>query len=141
MRNTVEQGVIFRHGDLTRRILACAMEVQSELGPGFLESVYGRALALAFEEAGLFAEEQKPLPVRFKNHLVGTFYADFVVEESVVLELKAARAWAPEHEAQLIHYLKATGLEVGLLLNFGKARLDFRRLVRHQDFSDLPSET
>ena len=141
MEQLADEGAL-KHGALTRTILGCAMEVHSELGPGFLESVYHRALAISLEEAGLSAETEKPLLVRYKHYVVGTYYAYVVVAGCVLLELKAARCWAPEHEAQTIHYLKATGLEVALMINFGRSRLDFRRLIRnpgHDDESPDPS--
>jgi GxxExxY protein len=106
------------------------MEVSNNLGAGFLESVYQNALGLALASAGFFVEAQKPTTVLFRDIPVGKFYADLVVENKIILELKAARALVPEHRAQLINYLKASGIEVGLLLNFGNPRLEYHRLVR-----------
>jgi GxxExxY protein len=84
-----------------------------------LESVYERALVIALREEGLKADAQVPLRVAFRGQIVGDFYADIVVEETVLLEIKAARGLAPEHSAQILNYLKATGMPVGLLVNFG----------------------
>lgn len=116
------------HDELTHKILGACFDVSKELGAGFLESVYKKALLVALADAGLKAESEVPLSVIFRAHAVGEFYADIVVEKSVLLELKAVRSLAPEHLAQVINYLKATGLEVGLLVNFGSAKLEYRRL-------------
>ncbi|MDW8241532.1 MAG: GxxExxY protein, partial [Acidobacteriota bacterium] len=115
--------------ELTEKIIAACIEVSNELGSGFLESVYERALLIALAEKGLTAQAQVPLQVVFRGHVVGEFYADILVERRVVIELKAAKALTSEHEAQLLNYLKATGIKVGLLVNFGKPRLEWRRLV------------
>lgn len=115
--------------ELTEKILAACIEVSNELGSGFLESVYERALLIALAEKGLTTQAQAPLQVVFRGHVVGEFYTDILVERRVILELKAAKALTSEHEAQLLNYLKATGIKVGLLVNFGKPRLEWRRLV------------
>jgi GxxExxY protein len=114
---------------LTEKIIGACFEVLNELGSGFLESVYHKALALALLQAGLKVQEEAPLKVLFRCQVVGEFYADILVEDQVVLELKAVRALSGEHEAQLLNYLKATGMKVGLLLNFGRPKLEWRRLV------------
>jgi len=103
-------------------------DVYNELGHGFLESVYEQALAVAFLEAGLKVERQVAVPVWFRGKSVGDFRADMVVEGKVLIELKAARTIESAHEKQLLNYLRATEIEVGLLLNFG-AKAQFRRLV------------
>lgn len=108
-----------RHEDLTRRVIGVFYDVYNELGHGFLESVYENALAIALRAAGLRAEQQHALGVWFRGQQVGDFRADLVVNDAVLLELKAARAIEPVHEAQLLNYLRATPIEVGLLLNFG----------------------
>jgi len=115
--------------ELTEKIIGASMDVSNELGCGFLEGVYENALLVALSEKGLRANAQVPLNVMFRGNVVGEFFADMVVEERVILELKAARAIMPEHEAQLLNYLKATGLGVGLLINFGKPRLEWKRFV------------
>jgi GxxExxY protein len=108
-----------KHGEITDRIIGCFYEVYNELGHGFLESVYREALTVALEAAGLRVQREAPIPVWFKGHTVGEYRADLLVDGLVIVEIKVARALEPSHEAQLIHYLKATRVEVGLLLNFG----------------------
>ena len=117
-----------RHGDLTEKIIGVFYDVYNELGYGFLESVYEASLAVALEEAGLIVERQVAIPVWFRGHKVGEFRADLRVDQTVLLELKCSRALDIAHEAQLLHYLKATEIEVGLLLNFGE-KPQFKRLV------------
>ena len=114
---------------LTGKIIGACIEVSNELGVGFLESVYEKALLIALIEKGLHVEEQVPLEVTFRNQIVGTFYADILVENDIVIELKAVKSLKPEHEAQLINYLKASGKHIGLLVNFGKPKLEWKRFV------------
>jgi GxxExxY protein len=114
--------------ELTGKILEVCFEVSRELGAGFLESVYEKALFVALQQKGLSVVCQVPLKVKFRNVIVGEFYADMLVENKVLLELKAASRITPEHKAQIINYLKATGIEVGLLINFGNAKLEYNRL-------------
>ena len=118
------------HQDVTQAIIGCAFEVINELGTGFLESVYEKALVLALRQKGLSAAAQQSVSVTFRGQNVGDFFADILVENAVIVELKAVKAIAPEHQAQIINYLNATGIEVGLLINFGNARLDYRRFTR-----------
>ena len=118
------------HEDLTRSIIGCAYDVINELGIGFLESVYENALLLALEQAGLAARSQQPIAVHFRGRPVGEFYADLLVADQVLIELKAVKAIAPEHQAQIINYLNATGIEVGLLINFGNPKLEIKRFTR-----------
>jgi GxxExxY protein len=117
-----------KHAHLTEKIIGIFYDVYNELGYGFLECVYEESLVIALQEARLTANRQIPLPVWFRGHKVGEFRADLIVENSVLLELKSARSLEPAHEAQLLHYLKSTEIEVGMLLNFG-ARPQFRRLL------------
>ena len=119
-----------KFGKITEEIIGCAFEVINELGSGFLESVYERALAIALQQKGLMVQIQHPIKVYFRNQVVGEFYADLFVEEKVIVELKAVKAIAPEHQAQTINYLKATGIEVGLLINFGSPKLEYKRFTR-----------
>lgn len=114
---------------LAEKIIGICFEVLNELGSGFLESVYQRAVVITLLQAGLKVQEQVPLRVSFRGRVVGEFYADVVVEDQVVLELKSVKSLAAEHEAQLLNYLKATGMKVGLLLNFGRSKLEWKRLV------------
>ncbi|RMD64363.1 GxxExxY protein [Candidatus Parcubacteria bacterium] len=104
---------------LTDQIIGGFYSVYNELGFGFAEKVYERALLIALSQMGLDVQNQVPIPVYFRGQQIGDFYADLVVENIMVLELKATKAIAPEHEAQLISYLKSTRYEIGLLLNFG----------------------
>jgi GxxExxY protein len=123
-----------KHEEITRAVIGCAFEVINELGAGFLESVYEKALLLALRQKGLSAISQHPVKVMFRGHCVGDFYADIFVEEKAIVELKAVKAITPEHQAQIINYLNATGIEVGLLINFGKAKLEYKRFTRSQDY-------
>jgi GxxExxY protein len=125
-----------RHGQTTRRLIGLFFDVYHELGYGFLESVYEEAFAVALEESGLHFERQKPLTVWFRGRLVGTFRADAVVEDSVLVELKAARVLGPPHEAQLLNYLKATKLTVGLIFNFGPRPKFLRRVLEVRSEND-----
>ena len=102
--------------------------MNNELGDGFLESVYENALYIVLTGYGLHVERQKDISVFFRGSIVGYFKADLIVEEKVIIELKAVRTLDPAHEAQLINYLKATNIEVGLLLNFGR-KPEFKRFV------------
>lgn len=115
---------------LTRRIIGCAYEVHNTLGGGFLESVYQRSLAVELAVAGLDARFQMPVPVEYKGHAVGDFVADILVEGKVVVELKAIEAIAPVHEVQLVNYLQATGIDIGLLINFSPTGAQVRRKLR-----------
>lgn len=115
-----------KHAELTDIILKCFYNVYNSLGYGFLEKVYENALLIELQSNDLRCLKQFPVEVYYKENRVGTYYADIIVENTVILELKAAEALCEEHEFQLINYLKATNLEIGLLLNFGK-RPEFRR--------------
>ncbi|OGB60430.1 MAG: GxxExxY protein [Caldithrix sp. RBG_13_44_9] len=116
------------HKDITDKILNAFYTVYSELGYGFLEKIYENALLYELSEAGLKCERQKPIKVYYKDQQVGEYFADIVVENKVILEIKAAESIAKEHEYQLINYLKATKIEIGLVLNFGK-KPEFRRKI------------
>ena len=116
------------HKELTRQIIGVCFEVIGELGAGFLESVYHNALLIALRDAGLRAQSNVPIEVSFRGQKVGMFRANLVVDGKVLVEVKAVRALAREHQAQVINYLKATGLKAGLLANFGSPRLEFKRL-------------
>ena len=110
----------FKYQTLTQKIIGVFYDVYNELGPGFLESVYQKSLALALDSEGLCVCSRVDIPVWFRGHLL--------VENCVILELKAARALDSSHQAQLLNYLRATGIEVGLLLNFGP-KPEFKRLA------------
>ena len=116
------------HKALTEKIIGVCFEVSNELGGGFLESVYQKALVLALRQAYLTVVEQERLDVIFRGENVGVFYADMIVQSKVLVEVKAVQALRPEHQAQVINYLRATGYDVGLLVNFGTRKLEFKRL-------------
>ncbi|RKY58859.1 MAG: GxxExxY protein [Candidatus Neomarinimicrobiota bacterium] len=116
------------HKELTEKIIKGFYEVYNDLGFGFLESVYEKSLSLVLNEYGLDVKSQYPIIVNFRTKIVGEFRADLVVEDKIIVELKAVKTLLPEHEAQLLNYLKATRYEVGLLLNFGN-RPQIKRLI------------
>ena len=118
------------HEELTSKILEACFEVINELGAGFLESVYENALLVALTHKNIQTESQVPLCVEFRGQEIGRFCADILVEGKVLLELKAVKQLLPEHQAQVINYLHATGIDVGLLINFGNPKLEYKRLVR-----------
>jgi GxxExxY protein len=118
----------FKCADVTEKIIGAFYDVYNELGYGFLESVYARSMVIALREFGLMVDHQVPITVWFREQQVGDFRADLLVENNVLVELKSVRTLEPAHEAQLLHYLKSTEVEVGLLLNFG-IKPQFRRLV------------
>jgi GxxExxY protein len=118
----------FKHKDITDKIIRVFYEVYNELGHGFLESVYERSLEIALNSLDLKVCRQIEIPVWFRGKPVGDFTADMLIENSVLLELKAARALDTSHQAQLLNYLRATEIEVGLLLNFG-LKPEFKRLI------------
>ncbi len=122
----------FKHGEVTEKIIGIFYDVYNELGYGFLECVYEESLEIALNQAGVNANRQISLPVWFRGHKVGEFRADLLVENCVLLELKAARSLGPAREAQLLHYLKSTEVEIGMLLNFG-TRPQFRRIIFDND--------
>jgi GxxExxY protein len=118
------------HRELSEKVIECCLEVLKELGSGFLESVYEKALLVALSQKGLRTRAQVPLQVKFRGEIVGEFFADIMIENKLVVELKAVKALLPEHQAQVINYLKATGTDVGLLVNFGTPKLEVKRCYR-----------
>jgi GxxExxY protein len=116
--------------DLSGQIIGLAMQVHSTLGPGFLESVYQNALIWELRKTGFRSEAQKPISVHYDGQIVGAFAADLLVDDSVIVEVKAIQALAKPHEVQLVNYLTATGVNEGLLPNFGAERLEFRKKFR-----------
>ena len=121
-----------RIDEITERIIGCCFKVHRSLGSGFLEKIYENALMIELERAGLRARQQSPVPVNYEGHRIGEYFADVIVEDTVVCELKAGDALGKEHEIQLVHYLMATGIDVGLLINFGKSVTVKRKFRRHQ---------
>ena len=124
--NTDKHG--FKHSEVTDKIIKVFFEVYNELGHGFLESVYERSLEIALNSLGLKVCRQIEIPVWFRGKPVGDFSADMLVEDCVLLELKAGRCLDSSHQAQLLNYLRATEIEVGMLLNFG-LKPEFKRLI------------
>ena len=114
---------------VTESIIGCAMKVSNTLGAGFLEKVYENALVLELLKAGHKVEQQKKIQVKYKGVVVGDYMADMIVNDSVLLEIKAVKEMNEIFQAQLLNYLKATGLGVGLILNFGTTKLGIKRMV------------
>lgn len=121
-------GTDYKHADITERIIHETFAVHQALGQGFVEKVYENALCKRLRQSSLAVQQQHPIKVWFEGEIVGEFTADIVVQGCVILELKAVDRLQPIHEVQLVNYLKATGMEVGLLINFGR-KVDVRRKV------------
>ena len=119
--------------ELTGQIIQACFEVSNELGAGFLESVYEKAMIVALAQKGLTVSAQVPLKVKFRNVVVGDYFADLIVENKVIVELKAVSRILPEHKAQVIDYLTATEIDIGLLINFGTPRAEYFRLHRKEN--------
>lgn len=117
---------------ITERIIGCAYTVSNELGCGFLEKVYENAMAHELRKAGLTIQQQFPIIVTYDGVVVGEFVADILVENTVIVELKAVKELDDIHMAQCMNYLKATGLPICLLMNFGKPRVDIKRIINHR---------
>lgn len=120
------------HSDITGKIIRAFYNVYNTLGYGFLEKVYEKSMKIELKKMGLKVYNQKNIKVYYDDKEVGDYFADLIVDDCVIIELKAAESLCPEHEAQLINYLKATKIEVGLLLNFGK-EAEFRRKIFTND--------
>ena len=121
---------IYPEQDLTQKILEGAFSVHNTLGCGFLEKVYSNALLFELRNMNLCCEHEVPFKVRYREIVVGDYCADLIVEKRVLVELKACASLDSAHEAQVLNYLKASSIQVGLLLNFGKPKLQYRRFVR-----------
>lgn len=119
----------YLHKELTDRVIGCSFKVHKELGAGFLEKVYQNALAIELKEAGIFFEQECPLNVSYRGFIVGEYVPDFIIDRKVIVELKAVSMLSSPHEVQLVNYLKATGLNIGLLINFGKSVAIKRRIL------------
>ena len=116
-----------QHADITEKIIGAAFEVYGVLGYGFLESVYQKAMQVELQRLGLKCEIECPIKVKYKDTIVGDFRADLFVNEVVIVELKTAKNYNAEDEPQLLNELKATGIKVGLLINFGRTKVEFIR--------------
>lgn len=119
----------FVHKEITEAIIGAAFEVHNVLGYGFLEKVYKNALQEELIRRGHKCSTEQLLKVKYKNVLVGEYYADLFVDESVIVELKVAKEYRTDDEAQLLNELKASGIKVGMLINFGKSKVEFKRMV------------
>ena len=120
------------HSDISEKIISSCFDVIKELGAGFLENVYKNALYIVMKQKGLNVLAERLFEVVFRNQNIGKYIADLIVENLIIVELKCCKSLLPEHQAQLINYLKASGLPVGLLVNFGNQRLEYKRL-HHPD--------
>jgi GxxExxY protein len=116
---------------ITERIIGCVYKVSNNLGAGFLEKVYESALAIELRKAGLKVGQQHGIQVRYDGEIVGEFAADLLIEGKVIIELKAAKVLNEVHMAQCLNYLKATGLSVCLLVNFGKRKAEIKRIINN----------
>ena len=121
-----------KHGELTEKLIGIFFNIYNELGHGFLESVYEQAFSIALTEHGIFFQRQISVPVWYHDQQIGDFRADLLVEGKVIIELKAGRGIDPAWEKQLLNYLRATNIEVGLLFNFGP-EAQFRRYIFEND--------
>lgn len=121
-----------RHSDLSDKIIKVFYEVHNELGYGFSEKVYQKAFGIALRQIGLKVDEQIPIKVYFRGQMVGEYFADMIVNDVILLELKSVEHIIGEHEVQLLNYLKSTKVEVGYIMNFGKSA-EFKRKVLDND--------
>ena len=122
---------------ISEKVIGCAIAVSNELGVGFLEAVYANALAIELTREGIRHEREKRLQVFYKEVEIGIYYADFLIEDCLLVELKALKALATEHDAQVMNYLRASRITAALLLNFGTARLGVGRIVLGHDDSNF----
>ena len=123
----------YKHSEITEKIIKAYYNVYNKLGFGFLEKVYENSMMIELKKFGLNCAKQFPIKVIYDSEQVGEYFADILVENSVIIELKAAEILHPDHEAQLVNYLKATEIEVGILLNFGK-KPEFKRKVFSKEY-------
>ena len=123
--------------NLTYEVIGCAYKVHNTLGPGFLEKVYENALTIELGKLGIYARQQVKLPVLYEGRQVGLYFPDLWIENQLIIEIKAILTLAPEHEMKLIHYLAATGIENGLLINFGDSVQIKRKFRQYTNQSPL----
>jgi GxxExxY protein len=128
---------MLKHRDLSEKIIAAAYAVHKELGYGFVEKVYKNALAIELQENGLKCTLEVPLRVLYHEKTVGEYCADIIVDDKIIIEVKAVSDIAPIHEVQLVNYLKATGLQIGLLINFGESVKVKRRIFGYNADEDI----
>ena len=124
------------HQELTKKIIGCAFTVHNTLGAGFLEKVYEQALILELKASGLSVRSQEPLSVKYRDQIIGEYFADLIVEDQVICELKAVDVLKKAHEVQLVNYLVATGIDVGVLINFGDSVTLRRKYREYKKQSD-----
>ena len=117
------------HQELAYQIVGLAMQVHTKLGNGFLEKVYENALMVLLNKAGIDAVQQAPITVLFDGESVGTYYADILIENKIILELKTVSEISDSHKAQALNYLKATGLNLAMVFNFANPRMEYQRIV------------
>jgi GxxExxY protein len=128
-----------RDDDLTQKIIGCAYKVHNTLGPGFLEKIYQNALRIELKRTGVDSRQQEPISVRYEGQVVGDYFADLWVDNRVIVEVKAVQSLHKEHEVQLVNYLTATGVDNGLLINFGTSvqiKRKFREYKPHVPLSN-----
>ena len=118
------------HKELVYEVVGCAMKVHRELGYGFLEKVYENSMMVLLNKKSIKAKQQFPVPVHFENVVVGEYFADFMIEDKILVELKTVEKITNVHFAQVLNYLKATGIKLGLLINFGPRKLEYERIVK-----------
>jgi GxxExxY protein len=124
------------HAEVTTAILGCCFDVMKELGPGFLERVYKNALLIAMRQKELEVEVERAYEVTFRGKVIGRYHADLVVNQAVIVELKCCESLIREHQAQLFNYLKVANLPVGLLVNFVRRKLEWKRLQSNEEYFD-----
>jgi GxxExxY protein len=122
-----------KHKDLTHTIIGAAYTVHNTLGFGFLESVYKKSMIVELQKADLIVENEKPLHVYYDEKVVGEFFVDLFIENEIAVELKSVKCIIKEHEIQLVNYLNALRLDIGLLINFGPSGVDVKRKYRHAE--------
>ncbi|MDD2586992.1 MAG: GxxExxY protein [Syntrophomonadaceae bacterium] len=126
----------YKYSDLTEKIIGCAYKVYNTLGAGFLEKIYENAMVFELKKQGLKVIQQHPINVYYEGQLMGEYYADLLIEDKVIVELKAISELTKAHETQLVNYLKATGITVGLLINFGDEIKIKRRILSKKKISE-----
>jgi len=138
--DTDQRQMTGKHVELTERVTGVFYDVYNELGRGFLESVYREAMRLALTQAGLSVKTEVPVPVSFRGVVIGIFRADLIVDDCLLVELKAVDQIVRQHESQTMHYLRATSIEVALLMNFG-AQPRFKRIVLDNELKNPKHES
>jgi GxxExxY protein len=119
------------HQELTKKIIGCAYRIYNQLGSGFLESVYEKCMLIELKKLGLNTLSQQPVAVYYEGEIVGNFFTDLIVENIVIVELKSVQSIVKAHEVQLVNYLTATGINIGLIINFAESEVEVKRKVRN----------